>query len=238
NEPAAVLPLIGFVAQEHPLYRDFTVAELLRLGRTLNPQWDGDFAASRLARLDIARGKRAGALSGGQRAQVALVLALAKRPDLLLLDEPLASLDPLARREFMALLAESVTETGATVLLSSHIITELERVCDRLVLLAGGATQLDGALDAIVATHRRLVGPPDALAALAHHHTVIEAQRAPRQVTLLARLNGPLFDPVWQAQPVTLDDIVLAYLARAAGRGAAGAALASEAAPERLEVTR
>jgi ABC-2 type transport system ATP-binding protein len=241
GEPAAVLPRIGFVAQEHPLYRGFTVAEMLRVGRALNPRWDGDLAASRLARLGIPLGKRVGALSGGQQAQVALVMALAKRPDLLLLDEPLASLDPLARREFVGLLAESVAETGVTVLLSSHIITELERICDRLVLLVGGATQLDGAIDDIVAAHQRLIGPPEALEALealAHHHTVIESQRTQRQATVLARLSGPLFDPAWQAQPVALEDIVLAYLARAAGRDAPEHPKASEVAKERAEVAQ
>jgi ABC-2 type transport system ATP-binding protein len=238
GEPAAVLPRIGFVAQEHPLYRGFTVAEMLRLGRTLNPRWDGDLATSRLARLGIPLGKRVGALSGGQQAQVALVMALAKRPDLLLLDEPLASLDPLARREFVGLLAESVADTGATVLLSSHIITELERVCDRLILLAGGATQLDGDIEAIVAAHQRLVGPPEALDALAHHHTVIEAHQTLRQATVLARLNGTVFDPAWQAQPVALEDIVLAYLAHAAGRGAPEHPPVSDAAREREEVAQ
>jgi ABC-2 type transport system ATP-binding protein len=239
TEPVAVLPRIGFVAQEHPLYRGFTVGEMLRMGHKLNPRWDDAFASSRLARLRIPLVKRVGALSGGQQAQVALLLALAKRPDLLLLDEPLASLDPLARREFLGLLAESVAETSATVLLYSHIITELERICDRLVLLAGGSPQLDGDIEAIVAAHQRLIGPPHALEAFARQHAVIEARHTPRQATVLARLNGPLFDPAWQAQPVALEDVVLAYLARAAGREAPrSATTTSVVTPEHMEVAR
>src|SRR5437764_6901372 len=134
RDPRSVLPDIGFVAQDTPLYRDFTAAELITMGSKLNRRrWDAALARERLARLGIPPDKPVGKLSGGQRAQVALALALAKRPRLLLLDEPIASLDPLARREFLQSLMGSVAETGTTVLLSSHLLADLERVCDYLI---------------------------------------------------------------------------------------------------------
>lgn len=131
-----VLPRIGFVAQDHPLYRGFTLAEMLKFGRRLNARWDEQLARRRLASLGLELSQRVAKLSGGQQAQVALTLALAKRPELLLLDEPAASLDPLARREFLQALMEAVAEEGLTVVLSSHILADLERVCDHLVILS------------------------------------------------------------------------------------------------------
>ena len=154
----AVLADIGFVAQDTPLYADFTAAELLTMGSKLNRRWDGGLARMRLAQLGIPPDRRVGKLSGGQRAQVALALALAKRPRLLLLDEPLASLDPLARREFLQALIGSVAETGTTVLLSSHLLADLERICDFLIVLNAGAVQLAGEVDDLVADHRQLIG--------------------------------------------------------------------------------
>ena len=137
-----VLPRIGFVAQEHPLYRGFRLDEMLKLGRKMNPRWDDGLARRRLERLGIPLGRKVGTLSGGQQAQVALTLALAKRPELLVLDEPVAALDPLARREFLQSLMEAVADGGLTVVLSSHIVAELERVCDHLVILAAGGVRL------------------------------------------------------------------------------------------------
>ncbi len=237
-EPEAVLPRVGFVAQDHPLYRGFTVAETLTLGRKLNPGWNESVARRRLARLNIPLGKRTAALSGGQRAQIALLLALAKCPDLLLLDEPLASLDPLARREFLGVLMEAVAESGMTVLLSSHIVSDLERVCDYLIILAGGATQVAGDIEQIVGTHRRLTGPRREVDAIAHLHTIIEVQHTPRQTALLVRLNGPFFDPSWETQSVSLEDVVLAYLGRASGSTMPGATLVGDAASDRVEAGR
>lgn len=221
TEPRAVLPRIGFVAQEHPLYRGFTVAELLTMGRKLNKHWDQQAAIDRLHTLDIPLNKRAGALSGGQQAQVALTLALSKRPDLLLLDEPLASLDPLARRDFLRVLLAAATDTGLTVLLSSHIITELERACDYLILLAGGQVRLAGEIDDVLSTHKRLVGPRADPAAIASLHNVVEVSHSERQTTLLTRLNGHVFDANWTPQDVSLEDIVLAYLGQSRQRQAA-----------------
>jgi ABC-2 type transport system ATP-binding protein len=159
KQPAQALLRLGFVAQDHPLYRGFTVEELLMLGQKLNPRWDDHLARVRMQKLGIPLNQRAGKLSGGQQAQVALVLALAKRPDLLCLDEPLASLDPLARREFLRTLMDAVVETGMTVLLSSHIIGELERVCDHLVLLSAAHVQLADDIQTLVKGHKRLIGP-------------------------------------------------------------------------------
>src|SRR6266581_2227454 len=201
-QPKEVLPRIGFVAQYHPLYRGFTVEELLTLGRKLNPRWDEALARARIQQLGIPFNRRAGKLSGGQQAQVALVMALAKRPDLLLLDEPLASLDPLARREFLRTLLDAVAESGLTVLLSSHIIGDLERVCDYLIILSASHVQLASDMQEIAKTHKRLIGPRQDVGALASVHTVIEASHTERQTTLLVRANGPLFNPSWEVQEV------------------------------------
>ena len=216
-QPGEALPRLGFVAQDHPLYKGFTVEELLTLGRRLNPRWDDALARARIELLSIPLNRRAGKLSGGQQAQVALVLALAKRPDLLLLDEPLSSLDPLARREFLRTLMDAVVETGLTVLLSSHIIGDLERVCDYLVILSASQVQLAGDIQEVARTHKRLIGPRQDEAAIASVHTVIETSHTERQTTLLVRTNGPLFAPSWEVQDVSMEDIVLAYLSQQAG---------------------
>jgi ABC-2 type transport system ATP-binding protein len=210
--PADVLPRVGFVAQEHPLYRGFTVAEMLELGRRLNPSWDGDAARTRVEALGLPLRKKVGTLSGGQRAQVALTLALAKRPELLLLDEPVASLDPLARREFLQTLMEAVAETGMSVLLSSHIVADLERVCDHLVILAAGRTQLAGPIEEILATHRLLTGPRSEAADVARVHEVVRQSHTERQTTLLVRANGHVYDASWELHELDLEEIVLGYL--------------------------
>jgi ABC-2 type transport system ATP-binding protein len=213
------LPRVGFVVQDHPLYRSFTVEDLLTFGRKLNPRWDDRLARARMQKLGIPLDRRAGKLSGGQQAQVALVLALAKRPDLLLLDEPLASLDPLARREFLRTLLDATVESDLTVLLSSHIIGDLERVCDYLIILSASYVQLAGDTQETLRTHKRLIGPHQDIDAIASVHTVIETSQTQRQTTLLVRTNGPLFAPSWEVQEVALEDIVLAYLGQqAAGR--------------------
>jgi ABC-2 type transport system ATP-binding protein len=211
-EPLAVLPHVGFVAQDHPLPRRFTIGETLRLGRELNASWDDAIAERRIDELGLSRRQRVGTLSGGQQAQVALTLALAKRPELLLLDEPVASLDPLARREFLSGVLQAVTETGTTVVLSSHIVADLERVCDRLIILAGGRTQLVGTIEELVAGHRLLTGPRTDAAAVARVHEVIRESHTERQTTLLVRVNGHVYDACWELHAVDLEEIVLAYL--------------------------
>jgi ABC-2 type transport system ATP-binding protein len=216
RQPKETLPRLGFLAQDHPLYLSFTVADLLTFGRKLNPRWDDTLARARIDKLGIPLNRRSGKLSGGQQAQVALVLALAKRPNLLLLDEPLASLDPLARRDFLRTLMDAVAESGMTVLLSSHIIGDLERVCDYLIILSAARVQLAGDIQEIVQTHKRLVGPSQDEAAVASVHTVMEASHTARQTTLLVRTHGPILDPSWEVQEASLEDIVLAYLGQQA----------------------
>lgn len=214
REPLRVLPRVGFVAQDQPLYRGFSVAEMLTAGRKLNMRWDDTLARTRLTRLGIPLDKKVGALSGGQRAQVALALALAKRPDLLLLDEPVASLDPLARREFLQGLTEAATSEGLTVLLSSHIIADLERVCDYLIILAASRVQLTGDIAALVAQHKLLVGPRTEATLMAQQHSVIQAVHNGSQATLLVRANGhaAVTSPSWAVQDIALEELVLAYL--------------------------
>ena len=214
DQPRQVLPRIGFVAQDHPLYRGFRLRELLKLGGELNPRWDEALARERLSRLGLPLGQKAGTLSGGQQAQVALTLALAKRPELLVLDEPVASLDPLARREFLQSLMEAVADGGLTVLLSSHILADLERVCDRLIILARAEVRLAGPIDEIVARHRVLTGARSDAASVARIHAVVHESHTERQTTLLVRANGHLYDARWQVEEVGLEEIVLAYLSR------------------------
>jgi len=228
TQPQEILPRIGFVAQDHPLYRGFTGEDMLTLGQKLNPRFDDRLARARMQKLGIPLQRRCGKLSGGQQAQVALVLALAKRPDLLLLDEPLASLDPLARREFLRTLMAAVVETGLTVLLSSHIIGDLERVCDYLIILSASHVQLAGDIQDVLRAHKRLIGPRQDAAALASVHTVVETSHTQRQTTLLVCTNGPIFDTSWEVQEVSLEDIVLAYL----GKQVTGGLQTSPGAPE------
>ena len=207
-----VLPRIGFVAQEHPLYARLSVADMLRVGRSLNRIWDDEFARARIDSLGLPPGQKVGKLSGGQQAQVALTLALAKRPELLLLDEPVASLDPLARREFLQSVMEVVAERGTTVVLSSHIVADLERVCDHVVILSHARTQLAGPLDEILAGHRLLTGPRTDAATVARVHDVIRERHTERQTSLLVHANGHVYDSTWELHEVDLEEIVLGYL--------------------------
>jgi ABC-2 type transport system ATP-binding protein len=218
GQAAEALPRIGFLAQEHPLYAGFTVAEMLRVGAKLNPNWDDSAARNRIAELDLPLRKKVRSLSGGQRAQVALTLALAKRPELLLLDEPVASLDPLARREFLQSVVEAVADRELTVVLSSHILADLERVCDHLVILAHGRSQLVGSIEEIVASHRLLTGPRDEAEDVSQMHDVVRESHAERQTTLLVRANGHVYDSHWTVHELDLEEIVLAYLGQDAAR--------------------
>ncbi|MEU2614715.1 ABC transporter ATP-binding protein [Micromonospora sp. NPDC007271] len=204
---------IGFVAQDTPLYRDLSAAELVTAGARLNRRWDGALARNRLAQLGIPPDRPVGKLSGGQRAQVALALALAKQPRLLLLDEPVASLDPLARREFLQSLMGSVADTGTTVLLSSHLLADLERVCDYLIVLQSAQVQISGSVDDLVAEHRQLVGPRHDGRSPAGVAAVVRASHTDRQSTLLVRTDSAINDPAWTEREVGPEDIILAYLA-------------------------
>jgi ABC-2 type transport system ATP-binding protein len=217
---AEFLGEIGYLAQDIPLYKRWSVADHLSMGRHMNRRWDDASARARLAGLRIPLDQRVGTLSGGQRAQVALALALAKRPSVLMLDEPVAALDPLARRGFLSTLAEAVADGDLTIILSSHLVADLERVCDHLVVLAESRTMLAADLESVLAEHRLLVGPRRDTAAIERDHTVLRTERTHRQVSLWVRLNGPLHDPNWQVEELNLEEIMLAYLGLGAEQSA------------------
>jgi ABC-2 type transport system ATP-binding protein len=218
RQDPAYLAEIGFLAQEIPLYRRLTAADHIGIGAHLNPRWDGESVRERLAALKIPLDQPVRTLSGGQRAQVALALTLAKRPRLLLLDEPLAALDPLARRNFLATLAEAAADGDLTIVLSSHLIADIERVCDHLILLAASRVQLCGDIETLLAEHRILTGPRKDMTAIARTHVIVRQDTTPRQTTLLVRLNGPVIDPAWAVEETNLEEIVLGYM----GAGQAG----------------
>jgi ABC-2 type transport system ATP-binding protein len=206
---------VGFVAQDTPTYARLSVAKHLRMGAFLNPRWDGELAERRIEQLGLDPRQRAGSLSGGERAQLALTLAIAKRPELLLLDEPVASLDPLARREFLQSLMEVVAEHGVSVVLSSHLVADLERVCDYLVVLVASHVRVAGEVDALLASHYRLSGPRRDPGTLPANQEVIDESHTDKQSTLLVRTGEPILDPAWTIKPVTMEDLVLAYMSQA-----------------------
>jgi ABC-2 type transport system ATP-binding protein len=200
------------------------------MGGYLNPDWDDQVAERRIGQLGLDPGQKAGSLSGGQRAQLALTLAIAKRPELLLLDEPVASLDPLARREFLQTLMEVVAEQAVSVVLSSHLVADLERICDYLVVLVASHVQLSGEIGPLLASHRRLSGPRRDPSTLPANQEIVEESHTDRQTTLLVRTDDPILDPSWTVKPVTLEDLVLAYMSQARD--------ARPARPAALEVLR
>jgi ABC-2 type transport system ATP-binding protein len=211
----AQLGRVGFVAQDTPVYAGLSVAGHLRMGAWLNPAWDGELAERRIRQLGLDPGQRGGSLSGGQRTQLALTLAIAKRPELLLLDEPVASLDPLARREFLQGLMEVVAEHGVSVVLSSHLVADLDRICDYLLVLAASQVRVAGVVDELLASHHRLSGPRREGAGLPAGQEVIEESHAGKQSTFLVRTRDPILDPAWTVRPVSLEDLVLAYMSQA-----------------------
>jgi ABC-2 type transport system ATP-binding protein len=207
---------IGFLAQQIPLYPRLSAEDHIGIGAHLNPRWDAASVRQRLRSLNIPPDQRVGTLSGGQRAQVALALTLAKRPRLLLLDEPVAALDPLARRHFLATLADAVAGGGLTVVLSSHLVADLERVCDHLILLAASRVQLCGDIDTLLAEHQVLVGRRKDTTAIERAHTLVQAVHTARQSTLLIRRKGQLTDPAWETAEVGLEELVLGYMGQSA----------------------
>ena len=208
------LARVAYMAQEHPLFPNFSVADMFHLGRVMNPSWDQSLAVSRMASLSIPLDRRVKQLSGGQQAQVALTLALAKRAALLVLDEPVASLDPVARVEFMQALMEAVAESELTVMVASHVVAELQRICDWIVVLNGGAVRLAGAVDDLLAGHRLLTGPRSAADAVVG---VVQRRDSERHTNLLVRADPTSTEmhPHWQTSPVGLEELVLAYLQHA-----------------------
>jgi ABC-2 type transport system ATP-binding protein len=227
RQDPAFLSEVGFLAQEIPLYRRFSAQDHIVVGRHLNKRWDAQSARTRLTELNIPLDRPVGKLSGGQRAQVALALTLAKQPRVLLLDEPVAALDPLARRHFLGTLTQAVADAGGalTVVLSSHLIADLERVSDHIILVSASRVQLCGDTDELLAEHKVLIGPRKDTSALEKTHHVVHAVRTPRQVSLLVRLNGPVIDPGYEVEDVGLEELVLGYMG--AGAPAAYAHLAA-----------
>jgi ABC-2 type transport system ATP-binding protein len=223
---------IAFVAQDTPVYRNLSVADMLHLTRSLNRRFDQSYARARLNELGIPLKRKAGRLSGGQQAQLALTLALARRPRLLVLDEPVAMLDPVARHDFMATVLAAMADDGVSVVLSSHVLAELERVADYLILLSQGQVQMAGEVDDLLAGHRVLTGPAAEAGNFAER-PVVHASRAEAQAHLLIRAAAD--DPVppgWEAHPVSLEELILAYLREP------GAAALPGPAREPSEVTR
>jgi ABC-2 type transport system ATP-binding protein len=210
------LARVGYVAQDTPTYARLSVADHLKFGARLNPRWDDSLAQARIQRLGLDPKQRAGKLSGGQRAQLALTLGVAKRPELLILDEPVAALDPLARREFLQDLLEAVTEHELSVILSSHLVSDVERSCDYLIVLVDSRVQIAGDIDTLLATHYRITGPRRDEKAMPANQHVISASHTDRQSTLLIRTDEPILDPAWTVSQLTLEDVVLAYMGRSA----------------------
>jgi ABC-2 type transport system ATP-binding protein len=208
------LDRIAFVAQDAPLYGNLPAADMLHLARNLNQRWDQQYARARLADLDIPLKQKVGKLSGGQQAQLALTIALARHPDLLVLDEPLAMLDPVARHDFMATVMTAVAEDGISVVLSSHMLAELERVADYLIVLSRGQVQVAGEVEDLLAGHRMLTGPAAEAARNAGRMRVVHARSAAAQAHLLVRINGAAepVPPGWQSYSVGLEELVMAYL--------------------------
>jgi len=235
GSPAA-LDGIAFVAQDTPVYKNLSAADMLHLSRNLNRRFDRRYAEARLGELGISLNRKAGKLSGGQQAQLALTVALARRPRLLVLDEPVAMLDPVARHDFMATVLTAAADDGVSVVLSSHVLAELERVADYLILLSRGRVQVAGEVDGLLASHRMLTGP----AAEADRYAdrpVVHLRRAAAQAHLLVRATAD--DPVppgWEAHPVGLEELALAYLREPGAAALPGPARSRDTQPS--EVTQ
>lgn len=213
GSPAA-LDEIAFVAQDAPLYKNLSAADLLHETRNLNRRFDQGYAKHRLGELGIPLERKAGKMSGGQQAQLALTLALARRPQLLLLDEPMATLDPIARHDFMATVMTAAAEDGVSVLLSSHVLTELERVADYLVLVSHGSVQVAGEVEDLLATHCMLTGPASESDRYMRLWTIVHASSAASQARMLIRYDGTSnpVPPGWEGRTVTLEELTMAYL--------------------------
>jgi ABC-2 type transport system ATP-binding protein len=232
----AALDGIAFVAQNTPLYKNLSAADMLHLTRNLNRRFDQHFARTRLSELGIPLKQKTGQLSGGQQAQLALTLALARRPRLLLLDEPMAMLDPIARHDFMATVLTAMADDGVSVMLSSHVLTELERVADYLILVSRGHVQVTGKVEDLLASHHMLTGPAAETDRYAER-PVVHVRRGGAQAHLLVRATAD--DPIppgWEAHPVGLEELTLAYLREPGAAALPGPARGRHAQPS--EATR
>lgn len=216
---------IAFVAQDAPLHRNLSAGDCLHLARNLNGTWDQQRAVRRLSDLGISLRQRVGKLSGGQKAQLALTLALARDPRLLVLDEPVASLDPVARHDFMGALMESVSDSGLTVLLSSHMVSELERIADYLVVLNHGRVRLAGSIDEVLAGHRLLVGPAASVDTCAARFVPVQVTRAGSHAAMLVRVGARSLEVPqgWESSSVGLEELILSYLRETPAPAALGA---------------
>lgn len=222
---AAHLARVGFVAQNTPVYPSFSVADHLRLGARLNPSWDGGLAERRITQVGLNSGQKAGRLSGGQRAQLALTIAAAKRPELLIFDEPAAALDPLARQGFMVNLMEFVAELGASAVLSSHLLGDIEQVCDYLLVLCDSRIQVAGEVRDLLAGHHRLVAPRGDLGRLPGGVEVVRMEHDARRSSAVVRTDLPPSQIPFRAGHVTLEELVLGYMSRANTPADAGEAV-------------
>jgi ABC-2 type transport system ATP-binding protein len=224
---------IGFVAQDAPLYGHLPAGDMLRVGRNLNLTWDEGRARTRLSDLGIPLNRKVRQLSGGERAQLALTMAIAKRPEVLILDEPLAALDPLARHDLMGSLMSAVAEDGLSVIFSSHVVSELERIADYLVVISNGRLQLAGEVDHLLARHRILTGPGGEVFVDSQQIAIVHAQQAGALAHLLVRISAPdhTVPRGWQSQPARLEDLVLGYLRDPGARMLPGPTNAAGGAP-------
>jgi ABC-2 type transport system ATP-binding protein len=208
---SAVLGRIGYVAQGAPLYRSFTVTETIEFARRTNPGWDDAIVSELLTH--IMSQTKVGLLSAGERARLALALVLGKRPELVMLDEPFVGLDPLASREFLQLLMDWVAETSATVVIASHVLAGIERVCDHIILLTGGGVRLEGNVEELRESHRILTGPRRPLGSIRGVREIVRERHSDRQLTLLVVTERPIVDRSWTVEPVGLEELLLAYMA-------------------------
>jgi ABC-2 type transport system ATP-binding protein len=240
---AEALARVGYVAQDHPLYRDFTVADMFHLGAAMNPAWDQELAAARVGALGIPLQRKIRRLSGGQQAQISLTMALAKRAPLLVLDEPVSSLDPVARLEFMRDVMAAAADNALTFLISSHVVSELERFCDWLIILSHGHVQLAGPADDLLAAHRLLTVPRATPEAELPGRTIYRTD-SDRHSTVLVRADPVELDVQghagWQADPVSFEQVVMAYLQRQSTASTTGnpAPAATRPGPSTKAVTR
>jgi ABC-2 type transport system ATP-binding protein len=232
------LAKVGFVAQDTPTYAGLSVSDHLKLGAHMNPGWDDDLARRRIEQLGLDPAQKAGKMSGGQRAQLALTLAIAKRPDVLILDEPIASLDPLARREFLQVLMEATAEQELSVVMSSHLVSDLERICDYLIVLVSSRVLVAADVDDLLTTHRQLTGPRTEPAVLPASWDVISESHTDRQSTLVVRSAEPIAEPGWTADPIGLEDLVLTYMSQASRPAVRRDAVRGDAGPAGGSTTR
>jgi ABC-2 type transport system ATP-binding protein len=211
-------PKLAFLSQDRPLYKRFTVEEMLHFGRSMNDHFDDHYARRLITESDIPLTARTGALSGGQRTRLALALTLGRRPAVLLLDEPLAALDPLARTQVMQTLMAEVVDSGITVVMSSHVIADIEDAAEHLLLLTGGRIRLDGRVADLLAEHWIAAGPVDDDRDWIATGSLVESRATARQVTTMVRDRELRAPDRWTQDNPTLQELVLAYL-RADGSG-------------------